>query len=176
MQTETFCISVIHSRHFKLSSNKFQSCTDNFFPILDIPARSSQDGMHGKVRLAHNKGRPSSFILKKKINLIGYFGSYDSSSVSVLCELHETPCFLSTFCLPWKEQRFKNPCSFRYRSEHAKFVFVLKFRLVLCHILSIQNVVITCSAFEFGRHVWYALRLINARHSALSGGFRNRST
>ncbi len=43
-------------------------------------------------------------------------------------------CSLSTFLLLLEKQNLKNPCSFLYRLEHAKFVFNLKYHIVLCRI------------------------------------------
>ncbi len=74
----------------------------------------------------------------------GHFAiSYASFSVLVLQEVRENSWSLSTFSLLLEKPNFKNPCSFFYRFEHAKFVFLLIVNTVPCRTfrgISIKNV------------------------------------
>ncbi len=80
--------------------------------------------------------------------MVAYLGSYDCFSVLVLREVREASRNLSTFSLPLEKLNFKSPCSFLYRFEHAKLVFILMGNTVPCRTfrgISFKNVDLTCA-------------------------------
>ncbi len=71
---------------------------------------------------------------ENRLLLVAYLGNYDSFSVLVLRKVRENSWNRSTFSLLVEKPNYKNPRSFPYRFERAKFVLILKCNTVPCRI------------------------------------------